>query len=170
MRARTLLAAALVLAAVVSAGAMAAASRTQAAWTDRVYSSAAVVAGNWAPKNSCTATDMNGGAVACSVKRISFDGWGTFGSYTRGYTLTFDAPGAKLIDFSVDLRTAVDTDSNTPGFSWAKAGIGNNPPFIATGGWTCASLPILTAQTKPWQTSPYFQVHEDRSAQPVTCK
>lgn len=167
---RRLLAATLVLSAVAGAGVAGVAVRTQAAWTDRTYSSATVTAGNWTPKNTCTATDQNRRAVPCTVQGISFNGWGTAGSYTRGYTIAFDAPGAKQIAFSVDLRTAEDTDSNTPGFSWANAGIGKNPPFTATGGWTCASLPILTAKTKAWQTSPYFQVHEDRAAQPVTCK
>ncbi len=166
---RRLIAGALAVAAVIGIGTVAAFAPTQAAWTDRVYSSAIVTAGNWAPKNSCTAADMYGQSVPCTVAGISFTGWGTAGDYTRGYSVSFTAPSAMTITFTIDLRTATDANGQTPGFTWTKAGLSSSAPLLASGGWTCAALPILTARTKDWQTNPYFQIYEDRTGHSVTC-
>lgn len=166
---RRALAALLALVGVVALGgaAVGVVAPTQAAWSDRTYTSATVTAGTWATaKNTCTALNQGGRPVPCTVKSIRYEGWGTPGSQTRNYYIEFTAPAAKSITFSVDLSTAT---GNGGSFAWTKAGVGSAAQFTPTGGWTCDTLPIVTGKAFDWYGTVYFPVYEDRSAQPVMC-
>lgn len=166
---RNALVAAVAVVAVLGAAfaATAASARTQAAWTDRVYASAAVTSGSWATvANTCTALDQNGKSVACTVTGIHYDGWGTAGNQTRNYYIDFNASSAKTITFSVDLSTATGAAGS---WSWSNAGVGAAAQFAPTGGWTCSSLPRVTGKANDWYTTVYFPVYENRTGQSVMC-
>lgn len=168
---RSWLTAGIAVLAVVGAvlGVSIASAQTQAAWTDRAYSKAAITAGTWVTPpagNTCTAVDVSGRAVTCAVSGIRFDVWGSAGDQYRNYYIDFNAPGAKTIKFSVDLSTATGTATT---WSWANAGIGSGAQFAGTSGWTCASLPRVTGQANDWYSTVFFPAYENRTGKSVMC-
>jgi hypothetical protein len=144
-------------------------AQTQAAWTDRSYSKAAVTAGTWNTPpvgNTCTAVNQAGAAVACAVSSVYYDGWGTAGNQIRNYYVVFNAPGAKSISFSVDLTTATGAGGS---WSWTNAGVSSSAQFTPTGGWTCGSLPRVTGKAFDWYSTVFFPVYENKTGQSVMC-
>lgn len=146
---------------------------TQAAWTDRVSVSAVATGGTWSvtpTPGTCTAKEQSGGAVSCSITKIevSFDSWNNIASYY----VTFSAANAKWVSFTANLTTATAKSGSTapPSSFWTKAGLVSAPHFTTTPGWTCASLPTISANANEWQTGTvYFTVRGDKTAGPTIC-
>ncbi|MBU4465377.1 MAG: hypothetical protein KKH75_05980, partial [Actinobacteria bacterium] len=135
-----------VLAVLGSALGVASVTSTQAAWTDKSAVSAAVTAGTWKTiTNSCTAMNARGGTVhggTCSITGVTFTQWSDGSNIVRDYQVGIKTNAwMSYAAFDIDLASGTGTGA----WTWGKAATIPTGQFTPTSGFTCSTLPELTA-------------------------